>query len=263
MNNHNSSGYFALVDVSWDLLGGLIFLCLIVVYVIAVVVSNRRYKRWPAYRTCFWIMGVVSAVAGVIGPLARQAHHDFTAHMGVHLLLGMLSPLLIALSAPMTLLFRTVSVNAGRLLSHLLKSQAIRFLTDPLVASLMNVGGLWILYTTNMYADMHENVLLYVLVHLHIFLVGYTFTVSMIYIDPISHRTSFLYRAIVLIFAIAAHSVLAKYIYVHPPVGVPAAQAEAGAMFMYYGGDAVTLIIIYVFCYQWYRSARPRVPVSG
>ncbi|WP_413237500.1 cytochrome c oxidase assembly protein [Paenibacillus sp. 1P07SE] len=38
---------------------------------------------------------------------------------------------------------------------------------------------------------------MYMLVHLHIFLAGYAFTASMLYIDPAPHRKSYMYRAIV------------------------------------------------------------------
>jgi len=29
-------------------------------------------------------------------------------------------------------------------------------------------------------------------------------------------------------------------------------------MLMYYGGDAVDAVLIAIFCYQWFISARPR-----
>jgi putative membrane protein len=107
---------------------------------------------------------------------------------------------------------------------------------------------------------MQHNTLLHLLIHLHVFFAGYLFTVSMIYIDPIIHRMSFIYRATVMIIALAGHGILTKYIYANPPISVPALQAEKGAIFMYYGGDAIDLILIFIFCFQWYRAARPRAP---
>src|SRR5690606_5614714 len=96
----------------------------------------------------------------------------------------------------------------------------------------------------------------------HIFLAGYVFTASMIYIDPIPHRFSFLFRAIVFIVALAGHQVLSKYIYAFPPNGVTRTEAEAGGMLMYYGGDAIDLVIIFVLCYQWYCKTRPRTSIA-
>ncbi|WP_375162415.1 cytochrome c oxidase assembly protein [Bacillus sp. V3B] len=237
-----------------------VFMLVVSLYILAVIVSNRRYKKWLLYRTFFWILGVLCIAMVVVGPIADQSHQDFTVHMIGHLLLGMLAPLLIVLAAPMTLLLRTLNVTLTRDLSRLLKSWPVHIYSHPIVASILNIGGLWVLYTTELYAQMQHNILLHILIHLHIFFAGYLFTVSMIYIDPIVHRKSFTYRAIVMVIALAGHGILTKYTYAHPPKGVPALQAENGAMLMYYGGDAIDLILIFIFCFQWYRAMRPREP---
>jgi len=58
---------------------------------------------------------------------------------------------------------------------------------------------------------------------------------------------------------LAAHGMLAKYIYAYPPNGVTITQAERAGMLMYYGGDAIELILIFILCFQWYKSSRPRL----
>lgn len=238
------------------------FVLALIIYAFVAVMSNRRHKRWPLYRYTFWIFGVCCTAAAVIGPLAHRSHVDFTAHMIGHLLLGMLAPLFIVLAAPLTLILRTLSTLSARRLSRLLKSWPAGMLTNPIVASFLNVGGLWILYTTDLYAAMQQNALLHIVVHIHVFLAGYLFTLSIIYIDPTPHRFSFIYRSIVLVLSLAGHGILSKYIYAHPPDGVPAAQAEIGGMLMYYGGDAIDLILIWVFCYQWFKASRPRASLA-
>lgn len=259
MNNnhlHHGSGF------AFDLFLALPFLLALIVYILAVALSNRRHRRWPLYRYTFWIFGVICAAAAVVGPLADRSHMDFTAHMIGHLLLGMLAPLFTVLAAPMTLLLRTLSTLRARRLSRALKSWPAGILTHPIVASFLNVGGLWILYTSDLYAAMQQNALLHIVVHIHVFLAGYLFTLSMIYIDPTPHRFSFIYRAIVLVISLAGHGILSKYIYAHPPEGVPAAQAETGGMLMYYGGDAIDLILIWIFCFQWFKATRPPAALS-
>jgi putative membrane protein len=124
---------------------------------------------------------------------------------------------------------------------------------------ILNVGGMWVLYTTDLYMMMQQHLFLHVLIHLHVFLAGYLFTISVIYIDPTPHRTSFVYRSVILLIALAAHGILSKYIYSHPPYGVSISQAEKGGMIMYYGGDAIELILIFILCFQWYKSSRPRL----
>ncbi|MBP1155683.1 MULTISPECIES: cytochrome c oxidase assembly protein [unclassified Paenibacillus] len=254
--HHHGSAY------TFELILALPFVLALVIYILAAGKSSSRHNAWPLYRTACWVFGVFCAAFAVVGPLANRSHMDFIAHMIGHVLLGMLAPLLLVLSAPMTLALRTLKVNSARRLSRMLKSWPVRILSDPIVASLLNVGGLWILYTTVLYGAMQQNIILHMLVHIHVFFAGYLFTVSMIYIDPTPHRTSFFYRAIVLVIALAGHGILSKYIYVHPPNNVPLPQAEAGGMLMYYGGDAIDLILISVLCYQWFRSTRPRKSFS-
>jgi len=239
---------------------GVLALLAIGLYIGAVLATNRRkrLRKWLWLRTFSFVAGVVFATAALVGPLARLSHVDFTAHMVGHLLLGMLAPLLIALAAPMTLLLRTLKVNHARKLSRLLKSHPIRFFSHPIVASVLNIGGLWLLYTTNLYTAMHANLLLHIVVHFHVFIAGYLFTISLIYIDPVFHRFSFRYRTFVFILALAGHGILSKFIYAYPPEGVPVEQARIGGMLMYYGGDAVDLLIIFILFRHWYKSARPR-----
>ncbi|MEK3886751.1 cytochrome c oxidase assembly protein [Bacillus sp. FSL K6-3431] len=239
----------------------LLIVMILIIYVLATVLSNRRYKRWPLYRTFFWILGVFCAASAVVGPLANSAHIDFTVHMLGHLLLGMLAPLLMVLGAPMTLVLRTLNVKTARRISSMLKSRPVRTLSDPIIATLLNLGGLWVLYTTDLFSAMHQNILLHLFIHLHVFIAGYLFTISMIYIDPTPHRSSFKYRAIVLIIALASHGILSKYIYAYPPTGVLAVQAEIGGMIMYYGGDAIDIMLIIILCLQWFRATRPRTKV--
>jgi len=248
-----------------DLLFGIPALLAIGLYIGAVLATNRRrnLRKWPWLRTIFFVAGVLFAAAAVVGPLSRQSHTDFMAHMAGHLLLGMLAPLLIALAAPMTLLLRTLDVNFARQLSGLLKSRPIRFFTHPIVASILNIGGLWILYTTNLYTAMHASLLLHVFVHIHVFLAGYLFTISLLYIDPVFHRFSFPYRTTVFILALSGHGILSKFLYAYPPEGVPVEEARTGAMLMYYGGDAVDLVLIVILFRHWYQSVRPRKRFVG
>ncbi|MCR1287414.1 cytochrome c oxidase assembly protein [Shouchella clausii] len=246
-------------ELEWffaQLLLTLPFVGAFVLYVVAVLLSYRTRKPWPLYRTLIWIAGCFAAYLAVAGPIAEKAHTDFAFHMIGHLLLGMLAPLLMALAAPVTLLVRTLPVPMAKGVSQLLRSKIPQVIADPSVASLLNIGALWLLYTTSLFAFMHAHPFLYFLIHIHVFLAGYMFTISMIYIDPVSHRKPFLYRAIVLVIALAGHGILSKWIYANPPVGVAPEQAQTGAMLMYYGGDAIDLLLLFIFCFQWYKATR-------
>ena len=253
---HSNDQHFLLTDLFF----GIPAMLAILIYLGAMVLSNRRgrLRKWPWLRTVSFISGVFIAAAALVGPLARQSHADFTAHMAGHLLLGMLAPLLIALAAPMTLVLRTLNVHLARKLSRLLQSPFVGFYTNPIVASIFNIGGLWLLYTTDLYSAMHSNIWLHVIIHIHVFLAGYLFTISILYIDPVFHRFSYTYRTVVFILALAGHGILSKFIYAYPPAGVPVEEARVGGMLMYYGGDAVDLLLIIILFKHWYESVHPR-----
>jgi len=152
-------------------------------------------------------LGIISIYLSATSPLAELAHENFIYHMVVHLLLGMLAPLLLVLSAPMTLVLRTVPVEKARLISRFFRSPFVRFYRNPIVASILNIGGLWIFYTTPLFVRTHESMILHIFVHIHVFVAGYLFTVSLLYIDPAPIRYSYLYRTIVFIVALAGHGI--------------------------------------------------------
>ncbi|MFK8795849.1 cytochrome c oxidase assembly protein [Planococcus plakortidis] len=249
---HSGAAGFELILV---LLLVLVFL----IYLSAAIVSSQKYKEWPWYRYMFWALGLLCITLTFTGPLATYAQNNFVGHMIGHLLLGMLAPLFVVLAMPMTLLLRTINRSLARKVSKVLRSSPIQFLSNPIVAAVLNIGGLYVLYTTSLYSVMHQSLLVYIFVHIHVFLAGYLFTISIVYVDVTSHRYSYLYRSIVLVLALAGHKILSKYIYVYPPEGVPRNEAEAGGKWMYYGVDIVDLVLIIILCFQWFKSTAPRL----
>lgn len=225
-------------------------------YVVAVRVIHRRGDPWPIRRTVSWCAGLLAAAVAVTG----GGHGDFTAHMTGHLLLGMAAPMLLVLAAPITLVLRALPVAGARRLSRFLRTRPLRILTHPVTAAVLNAGGLWALYTTGIYPRMGEHAGLHVLVTVHTVAAGFLFTAAVIGVDPAPHRPGRRTRALVLIAFLAAHDILAKYVYAHPPAGVAAAPAEAGARLMYYGGDLLDLLLITIFLRQWYTAVAPASP---
>lgn len=249
-------------NIYFQIISVILLIVLFIIYTVAAVVTNNKYRKWPFSRYVFWTFGLLSIGISLVGPLAEFSHRNFFGHMISHLLLGMISPLLITLSTPITLLLRSINVYSARKLTRILKSHFIQFISNPIIASLLNIGGLWCLYTTNLYMYIHHSLFFYFVIHLHLFLAGYLFTISIIYIDITIHRYSYFYRAIILILALTGHNVLSKYIYATPPISVPKHEAEIGGMLMYYGGDMVDIILILILCYQWYKSTAPRFVIS-
>ncbi len=256
-HNHSDNLDMILIDVM-QVVFSFLFLLALFAYFFAVKTSNRRHKQWPVSRTIFWILGICCIGAAILSPIQMMSHSNFVAHMVIHFLIGMLAPLFIVCSAPMTLFLRTIHVKQARRLTRLLKGRLNKLILNPIVTLLLNIGGLWLLYTSPLFSMMSQYHFLHWFIHVHLFIAGYLFTLSIIYIEPIPHKYSFAFRSIVLLIALAGHGILSKYLYAYPPHGVMKDQAEIGGYFMFYAGDMVDVILIYMLCHQWFRASRSR-----
>ena len=230
----------------------------VVVYVTSAVASRANGRPWPRHRSVLWCAGVAAGAASVVGPLAAAAHDDFVAHMAAHLLAGMVAPLLLVLAAPVTLALRALAATPARRVSRMLRSTPARIVSHPVTAGIVSAGGLWVIYLTPVLDAVRADPLAHLLVHAHLLAAGYLFTAAIIGLDPRPHPSPRAMAVTVLVATMAAHSILAKYLYAHPPVGYEQASVEAGAQLMYYGGAWIEGTVVVVFCAQWYRAAGRR-----
>ena len=225
--------------------------------------AHRRERGWRAWRAPCWAGGVAVAAVAALGPVAD--HMDFRAHMIGHVLLGMLAPLLLVLAAPVTLALRALPVAAARRVSAVLRSRAVAAATHPVVAAVLAVGGLWVLYRTDVYAASMRHPTLLLLVHLHVFLAGGCSPLPSSV--PIPRRTGRAPRPRRRPRArLAAHDVLAKTLYAHPPAGVDPGGAAAGAQVMYCGGAPVEIALFVLLGVEWLRRqglTDLRAPLNG
>lgn len=244
---------------------------LVVVFALAVVAAaylgaamrqRHAQRRWSVLRSASFVAGI-GIVAAALSPwLMQWAHAELRGHMTQHLLLGMVAPLALTLGAPVTLLLRSLPVSAARRISALLRSPIARRITHPVTALLLDVGGLYLLYLTPLYALARTEPLLYGVIHFHFFAAGYLFAAAVVGPDPMPHRPRRGVRLGVLFAAIAAHSTLAKVLYAH---GYPRGathdleEIRAAAQLMYYGGDIVELVLVIILFATWYRAAGRRL----
>lgn len=235
-------------------------LCLIAAaaYLHAAFYSSRTYRKWPLFRMVLWLFAILMVVFSMLKVGAFEHSATLTGHMWNHLLLGMAAPLLAVLAAPMTLLLRTLSVPTARKVSRFLKSPVPAFVSHPIAAALLNTGGMFVLYRSDLYNLMLASPLLAAFIHFHLFMAGYLFTAAILSVDPSPHRFGYPSRAILLFLSLAAHGILSKMVYAFPPAGVDPADAASAGKLMYYGGDLVDALLIVLLCWKWYNSARPR-----
>ncbi|WP_345045867.1 cytochrome c oxidase assembly protein, partial [Georgenia daeguensis] len=146
MSHQHTAGPWAVLEI-----GVVLVLVLAAVGYAAALWAARDRSPGPAHRTPLWYAGLLCAGAALLGPVAEAARASFTAHMLGHVLLGMLAPLLLVLGAPVTLALRALPAACARTLTGLLRHPVVRAVTHPAVAATLNAGGLWLLYTTDLY----------------------------------------------------------------------------------------------------------------
>lgn len=247
----------ALLDwLPWGLLIGLL-----AAYLGLVVRQQRRGIFWSWKRTTYWIVGIALLLLATWPPLAQWGHHRLGGHMVQHLLIGMLAPLGLVLAAPLTLLWRTLPAPVGRRLTSGLNSPVVRAISHPITAGLLNIGGMYVLYLTPLFALMHHYPAIHHLIHFHFLAAGCLFTWSIAGPDPAPHRPGFLMRLGVLFASIATHGYLSKLMYAHRwPRGTHHSLIEIqdAAQWMYYGGDLAEALLAVALFSGWYQTRRRR-----
>lgn len=241
----------------------LIIAGVLVGYLSAAHVQRRSGHRWGGWRCAAFVAGAGLLAVAVSPPLVGFAQHDLRGHMAQHLLIGMLAPLGLVLAAPMTLALRTLPVPSARRVTRMLRSRLVQGLSHPGTALVLNVGGMYVLYLTPLYAATLTSPLLHHLVHIHFLVAGYLFTWAVLAgPDPAPHSPGMRVRLGVLFVSMAAHATLGKLMYGFLwPQGTPHSMEEirAAARLMYYGGDLAELLLVIALFAMWYRAraARP------
>lgn len=228
-------------------------------YLLAARRLRRRGDAWPRLRDASFTAGQAGLAAVALAPTPGG---EFTAHMVQHLVIGMAAPLLLVLGRPVTLVLRALPVSpARRGLRAVVRSRPVGLLVLPPVAAVLDVGGLWLLYRTRLFAHLHDQPWLHAAVYTHVLAAGLLFSFAICQLDPVRHRYGLPLRAATLVAAATAHSVLAKTLYSTSPPGTAftshdlARAAEA----MYYGGDLVELALAAALARQWYTATGRRL----
>ena len=226
-------------------------------YFFAAYVQRRGGRRWSGWRIAAFVAGAGLLAVAAAPPLVRFAHADLRGHMLQHLLIGMLAPLGLVLAAPVTLALRTLSVPAARRITGLLRRRPLRVLSHPVTALVLNIGGMYLLYLTPLYAATLGSPALHHLVHLHFLAAGYLFTWAILAgPDPAPHPPRMRTRLGVLFVSMAAHATLGKLMYGYLwPRGTfhRADEIRAAAQLMYYGGDLAEVLLAVALFAMWYQ----------
>lgn len=191
---------------------GILILAL-ALYLRGVAILRRQGDRWPVSRTIYFFVGCFIIEFATSGGLGVYAYFAFSYHMVAHMVLGMVAPIFIILSAPITLALRTLPQGRtpdergvrGTLIAAL-HSRLVSIWVNPIVALAFFDGSLFVLYLTPLFGGMMLSHTGHFLMNLHFILAGLLFFHVIIGVDPNPKRIPYLARVVLLFAAMAIHA---------------------------------------------------------
>lgn len=180
-----------LFDGRFDLVYGTLAIGLGVLYVVGAQRLRRRGDHWPVGRTVAWLCGCATILVATSSGVGRYAPAMFSVHMGQHMLLSMLAPVLLVLGGPTSLALRVLKparkgepAGAREWLLAFLHSRFTRILANPFVALALFVGSFYALYFSGLFDAALPQHWAHLAMNAHFLLVGYVFYWPVIGIDP-------------------------------------------------------------------------------
>lgn len=264
-----------LFDFRFDLVYGTLAIVAAGAYLLGVARLRRRGDRWPAGRTAAWLCGCAVILMATSSGIGRYAPAMLSVHMGQHMLLSMLAPVLLVLGGPTSLALRALT-PAGRgeppgpreWLLAMLQSPLARLLTHPLVALALFVGSFYGLYFSGLFDAALTQHWAHLAMNAHFVLVGYVFYWPLIGIDPTPRRLAPIGKVGVVFASMPFHAFFGIILMMSQTViganfyrslalpWVPnllADQRLAGGL-AWSTGEIPLIIVMLALLIQWYRS---------
>ena len=185
-------------------------------YIRGISILKKRGDAWPRNRTVAFFVGIFAIDFATSGGYGLYARFSFSHHMVAHMILGMIAPIFIILSAPITLALRTLPIGRthqergirGTLIAGL-HSRLTSFWVNPVIALLIFDASLFGLYFTSIFGGMMQSHIGHFVMNIHFLLSGLLFFHVIIGVDPNPKRVPYLVRIVILFAAMSIHAFFA------------------------------------------------------
>lgn len=231
---------------------------------------RARGDSWSRWRTLFFVgLGLGSFLLATTSALAVYDTTLLWVHMVQHMTLGMVTPIFMALGAPVTLALRVLPRRGRATLQAVLHSRVAKVVTFPVVAGALFVANPFALYLTGWYEATLRNPLLHDLNHVHFVLVGALWFWPILGLDPMPVRIPYPLRLLAVFATMPFHAFLGItimgastliaedwYLGLGRAWGPsPARDQEIAGGLLWASGDLVALLVLGALFVQWSRAA--------
>jgi cytochrome c oxidase assembly factor CtaG/putative copper export protein len=266
-----------LFDWRFDLIFGTAAIVLALVYLAGVRRLRGRGDHWPPGRVFAFLAGCAVLLFATSSGIGRYMPAMFSMHMAAHMLLSMLTPILLVLGAPITLALRALPAagrgdppGAREWLLAALHSRVSRFLTNPIVATVVFVAGFYGLYFGGIFDAAAGNHAAHLAMNLHFLISGYLFYWVVIGVDPTPRPIAPLAKLAMVFASLPLHaffgvvlmstkSVLAESFYRSLHLGWHtdlAGDQRLGGGIAWAAGEVPLVVVMLALLVQWTRSDR-------
>lgn len=264
-----------LFDWRFDFVYGTAAITLAVLYLAGVRRLRKRGDHWPVGRTVAWLGGCASLLIATSSGIGRYSPAMFSVHMGTHMFLSMVTPVLLVLGGATTLALRALP-PAGRdappgpreWLLAAVNSPVARWLTQPIIALLLFVGSFYLLYFSGLFDVALEYHWAHLAMNAHFLLAGYVFFWPLIGVDPAPRRLMPLGRVGVMFLSMPFHAffgvilmssqtVIGEEFYTQlklPWVGDLLTDQRLGGGIAWAFGEVPALIVLVALMVQWAQA---------
>ncbi len=195
-----------------DALFALGCLAAVLLYLGGVWRLRRRGDPWPVGRVVTWLLGVGSVALVQLSGFMTYGMTMLSVHMGQHIVLMMISPVLLVLGGPITLALRAMTparrgeTGPRELLLAAIQSRVVRVITHPLIALAIFVSGPFVVYFTGVFEYAMRNHTAHLVMSLHFLLAGFLFYEVLIGIDPLPKRPPYIARLVMQLGVVGIHA---------------------------------------------------------
>lgn len=244
-------------------------------YTYGLIRLKHNNVRWPIMRSISFFIGIGLTIWATCAGIAKYSMVSFSAHMIQHMMLSMLVPIFIVLSAPITLALRALSSessshhrNARSWLLAILQSRYTTVITQPFFVLFLFTFGLYGVYFTSLFSTLMTSHSGHIFMEIHFLLTGLLFTFVVIGIDPAPRKIPYWGKLLLVLVGLSVHAFFAIaimqstipignewYSQVRPEwIDNPLTDTYSAGGIAWALGEVPTLLLMIIVAVQWAKS---------